>query len=72
MTRRHFSSPEKQAEKMAAAVGRDFNKELKSVGTIRNYQQALKSVALVQVKAGKHLRDMTPERAQEYELPPLL
>lgn len=66
MSRLSFSSPEKQAAKMAAAVGRDFNKELKSVRTTANYQQALKNVALAQVKAGKHLRDITPERAQAY------
>lgn len=63
---RRFSSPEKQAEKMAAAVGRDFNSELKSVRTIANYQQALKNVALTQVNNGQHLRDITPERAQAY------
>lgn len=61
-----FSSIEKQADKMATAIAKELNDKIDSVGTIRNYQQALTTVAKEMVAQGQHLRDLTPERAEAY------
>jgi integrase len=39
---------------------------IKSVGTVRNYEQALKNVATAMVNQGQHLRDLDHDRAISY------
>jgi integrase len=61
-----FSSTEKQATKSAENIGRQLNDFHSSVGTVRNYQQAIKAVALNEIREGRDVREMTVERAQHY------
>ncbi len=78
MARGHFAKSEKQAasvmkevqgklssEELAAGVPKDS--KLESVGTVRNYEQALKTACdyMKEFKLGG-LRDMTPEIARDY------
>ena len=59
-----FSSPERQASSVMKEVQGSF---LSSVGTVRNYEQALTRVAeYIQTERLGHLREMTPERAVSY------
>lgn len=51
---------------MATALAKGLNDKLDSVGTIATYQAALKTAAEYMVERGEHLRDITPERANEY------
>ena len=62
-----FSSPEKQGEKQAAAVMKELQGDtIKSVGTARNYEQALKNVATELARDNLSLKDTTPEAAKSY------
>ncbi|MBD3822550.1 MAG: site-specific integrase, partial [Thiotrichales bacterium] len=62
-----FSSPEKQGAKQAASVMKELQGDfLQSVGTVRNYEQALRNVATHLAREGESLKDITPERATEY------
>ena len=61
-----FAKPENQAAKSAANIGKQLNQHFESVGTIRNYQNALKNVALHEIQAGRDIRDLTPELAKSY------
>ena len=62
-----FSSPEKQGTKQAAHVMKQLQGTvIKSVGTVRNYEQALKNVATELARNNESLKDITPERAQSY------
>jgi integrase len=62
-----FSSPEKQGAKQAASVMKQMQGTIiKSVGTVRNYEQALKNVATELARHQESLKDITPERAQSY------
>jgi integrase len=62
-----FSSPEKQGAKQAANVMKQIQGTIiKSVGTVRNYEQALKNVATELARHQESLKDITPERAQSY------
>lgn len=61
-----FAKPENQAAKAAANLGKQLNEHFDSVGTIRNYQSALKNVALHEIQAGRDIRDLTPELAKSY------
>lgn len=59
-----FSSPERQAASVMKEVQGSV---LSSVGTVRNYEQALTRVAeYVKEERLGHLREMTPERAITY------
>lgn len=62
-----FSSPEKQGEKQAASVMKEMQgNTIQSVGTARNYEQALKNVATELARDGENLRDITKESANSY------
>lgn len=62
-----FSSPEKQGQKQAAAVMKQLQGTvIKSVGTVRNYEQALQNVATGLARHGESLKDLTPERMASY------
>lgn len=62
-----FSSPEKQGAKQAASVMKLMQgKVIQSVGTVRNYEQALKNVATTLARSGESLKDLTPETAKSY------
>lgn len=62
-----FSSPEKQGQKQAAAVMKQLQGSvIKSVGTVRNYQQALRNVATSLAKSDESLKNLTPERMLSY------
>lgn len=62
-----FANNHKQAAKMAGGIMRELQGvHIKSVGTVRNYEQALKNVATVMVNQGRHLRDLDRERAISY------
>ncbi|MBD3799453.1 MAG: site-specific integrase [Epsilonproteobacteria bacterium] len=61
-----FSSPEKQAERASKAVAKQLNDKIASIGTIRNYEQALKNVAAELARNKETLKELTPERAQTY------
>lgn len=62
-----FSSPEKQGQKQAAAVMKQLQGTvIKSVGTVRNYEQALRNVATSLARSGESLKDLTPERMASY------
>lgn len=64
---RRFSSPEKQGTKQAASVMKQMQGTvIKSVGTVRNYEQALKNVATELARHNESLKDITPERAIAY------
>lgn len=39
---------------------------IKSVGTVRNYEQALKNIATAMVNQGQHLRDLDHDRIISY------
>ena len=52
---------------MAGSIMRELQGvHIKSVGTVRNYEQALKNVATVMVNQGRHLRDLDHDRAISY------
>lgn len=62
-----FSSAEKQGAKQAANVMKQLQGTvIKSVGTVRNYEQALKNVATTLAKSGESLKNLTPETAKTY------
>ena len=62
-----FSSPQKQGIKQAAAVMRELQgRQIRSVGTVRNYEQALRNVAAHLAAEGASLKDLTPISAQSY------
>lgn len=62
-----FSSPEKQGEKQAASVMKELQGDtIQSVGTARNYEQALKNVATDLARDNLSLKDTTPEIAKSY------
>lgn len=62
-----FSSPEKQGSKQAANIMKQLQGSvIKSVGTVRNYEQALKNVASTLAKSGESLKNLTPETAKAY------
>lgn len=64
---RRFSSPERQGEKQAAHVMKQVQGDtVKSVGTVRNYEQALRNVATHLAHNSENLKDLTPERANSY------
>jgi len=65
MTR--FANSQKQGAKMAGSIMRELQGiHIKSVGTVRNYEQALKNVATAMVNQGHHLRDLDYDRAIAY------
>ena len=52
---------------MAGSIMRELQGvHIKSVGTVRNYEQALKNVATAMVNQGQHLRDFDHDRAISY------
>ena len=52
---------------MAGSIMRELQGvHIKSVGTVRNYEQALKNVATAMVNQGQHLRDLDHDRAISY------
>jgi integrase len=60
-------SPEEQGQRQAASVMKELQgDQISSVGTVRNYEQSLKSVATSLAYAGENLRDLTPEKAKAY------
>jgi integrase len=62
-----FENSQKQGAKMAGSIMRELQGVyIKSVGTVRNYEQALKNVATVMVNQGQHLRDLDHDRAISY------
>jgi integrase len=62
-----FVNSQKQGAKMAGSIMRELQGvHIKSVGTVRNYEQALKNVATVMVNQGQHLRDLDHDRAIIY------
>lgn len=64
---RRFSSPERQGEKQAAHVMKQVQGDtVKSVGTVRNYEQALRNVATHLAHNSENLKDLTTERANSY------
>lgn len=67
MANLRFSSPEKQGMKQAAAVMKQLQGTvIRSVGTVRNYEQALRNVATSLARSGESLKDLTPERMASY------
>lgn len=62
-----FASPEKQGAKQAANVMKQLQGTvIKSVGTVRNYEQALKNVATTLARSGESLKNLTSETAKAY------
>ncbi|MBD2860214.1 site-specific integrase [Spongiibacter sp. KMU-158] len=62
-----FSSPESRGAKQAASVIKRLQgTEIKSVGTARNYEQALSNVATTLARNNIDLEDLTPQTATEY------
>jgi len=62
-----FANSHKQGAKMAGSIMRELQGvHIKSVGTVRNYEQALKNVATVMVNQGRYLRDLDHDRAISY------
>jgi integrase len=62
-----FANSQKQGAKMAGSIMRELQGVyIKSVGTVRNYEQALKNVATVMVNQDQHLRDLDHDRAISY------
>ena len=62
-----FANSQKQGAKMAGSIMRELQGiHIKSVGTVRNYEQALKNVATAMVNQGQHLRDLDHDRAISY------
>lgn len=64
---RRFSSPERQGEKQAAHVMKQVQGTIvKSIGTVRNYEQALRNVATHLAYSQQNLKDLTPDSAKIY------
>ena len=62
-----FANSQKQGAKMAGSIMRELQGVyIKSVGTVRNYEQALKNVATAMVNQDQHLRDLDHDRAISY------
>ncbi len=62
-----FANSQKQGAKMAGSIMRELQGvHIKSVGTVRNYEQALKNVATAMVNQGQHLRDLDHDQAISY------
>ena len=62
-----FANSSKQGAKMAGSIMRELQGvHIQSVGTVRNYEQALKNVATAMVNQGYHLRDLDHSRAISY------
>ncbi len=62
-----FANNRKQGAKMAGSIMRELQGVyIKSVGTVRNYEQALRNVATAMVNQGQHLRDLDHKRAISY------
>lgn len=62
-----FSSPEKQGTKQAGAIMRQLQGGvIRSVGTARNYEDRLRSVATTLAHQQTNLKDLTPETARHY------
>lgn len=62
-----FSSPESQGQRQSASVMKELQGNvIESVGTVRNYEQALRNVATELARNDNHLRDMKPEDAKSY------
>jgi len=62
-----FANSQKQGAKMAGSIMRELQGvHIKSVGTVRNYEQALKNIATAMVNQGQHLRDLDHDRAIRY------
>ena len=62
-----FSSPEKQGSKQAGAVMRQLQgRVLRSVGTVRNYEESLRRVATGLAHQQQNLKDLTPDSARAY------
>ena len=52
---------------MAGSIMRELQGiHIPSLGSVRSYEQALKNVAVAMALQGKHLRDLSPERALSY------
>lgn len=64
---RRFSSPEKQGKNQAAHVMKQVQGDIvKSIGTARNYEQALRNVATHLARNSENLKDLTTETASSY------
>lgn len=64
---RRFSSPERQGQKQAAHVMKQLQGDIvQSVGTVRNYEQALRNVATHLAHSAENLKDLTIENANSY------
>ena len=62
-----FSSPKKQGAKQAASVMQQMQgKQIRSVGTVRNYEQALRNVATSFARKNINLKDLTIGQANKY------
>ena len=62
-----FSSPEKQAVKQSASVMKALQgKHIRSVRTVRNYEQCLRTVARILAENRQSLKDLTRETAAQY------
>jgi integrase len=62
-----FSSFEKQGVKQAASVMKEIQgKEIASVGTVRNYEQALSQFGTYLASQGLHIRDVGEKEAINY------
>jgi integrase len=60
-------TPEQQGQRQATSVMKEMQGDkIASVGTVRNYEQALKSVATALAHEGKDLKSLTPETAKSY------
>jgi len=60
-------TPEQQGKRQAASVMKEMQGDkIKSLGTVRNYEQVLKSVATALAYENKNLKDLTPETAKSY------
>lgn len=60
-------TPEEQGKRDAAAVMKQLQGvHIKSVGTVRNYEQGLRNVGTALARQGERLKGLTPERAVEY------
>lgn len=60
-------TPEQQGQRQATSVMKEIQGDkISSVGTVRNYEQALKSVATALAYEGKNLKDLTPKTAKSY------
>jgi len=60
-------TPQQQGQRQAANVMKEIQGDkISSVGTVRNYEQALKSVATALAYENQNLKDLTPETAKSY------